>query len=165
MVAGLVLVAWYLGVLLLYLDSVAANPELIFGITLSESARATIAWWGNSWLWLSTSILAVDVMSDLPLPDETRLRMVTLGSPAELLARKATWLEQEIDACAGRAELEEWVDVVSRADWLASGTTPKSYPATREVTVRPHGTLLDRVAARVHGRYFDSQQAINEIAA
>lgn len=57
------------------------------------------------------------------------------------------------------------VDGVSRADWLASGTSPKTFPKIREVTVRPHGTLLDRLAARVHGRYFDSQQAINEIAA
>lgn len=230
MTAGLVLVAWYLGVLLLFADALAANPDLLFGVTVPETARAAIGAVGTWWLWLLTSVLtvvvpvsvvvdimdfakiyaseevveddelalrfqvvsrvrdqirralaneaysrvtivghsfgavlAVDVMSDLPLPDDTRLRMVTLGSPAELLARKAAWLDAEIDACAARPDLDEWVDIVSRADWLASGTSPKTFPKVREVGVRPHGTLVDRVAAKVHSRYFDSQEAINEI--
>ncbi len=231
MVAGLILVLWYLSVVALFYESVATDPGVL--ARLPFGLGPVVAGWdpkGLWWVWASLSVvavvvpvavlvdimdfakiyaseevlegdevalrfqvvsrvrdqvrralaageyrritvvghsfgavLAVDVMAELPLPEGTPFRLVTLGSPAELIARRAHWLEAEIDQCAGRPELAGWVDVVSAADWLASGTTDREVPAIREVTVRPHGTLIDRVAARVHSRYFDSQETINEI--
>jgi hypothetical protein len=229
MTSGLVLVLWYVSVVALFYDAVAANPGFLAGLPVVGAAIASWDPAGLWWVWAALSILAlvvpvtilvdmmdfakiyaseevlaeddvalrfqivsrvreqinhaldggpchrltvvghsfgavvaVDVMSHLRLPHGLPFRLVTLGSPAELLSHKARWLDDDIQACADRTDLTEWIDIVSTGDWLATGT-PAKPGRLREMTVRSHGTLVDRIVARVHGRYLDNQQTLNEI--
>ena len=108
------------------------------------------------------SVVAVDLMADLP-PQSLSLRVVTMGSLIEVLASRATWLDKDVKALAARKDLEEWVDVNSKSDWFASGAGVPVSDRCREVPVESFGTFPDKLAARVHARYFDNQGAVEEI--
>jgi len=103
------------------------------------------------------TVVAVDVLADLPVPTETPLRSITLGSPLELLAKRASWLNDEKQKCLERSELVEWVDVNSPVDWLCTGADLPVHPKAKTCAIRPTGTLIDRLAGKLHCRYFDNQ--------
>ena len=103
------------------------------------------------------TVVAVDVLADLPVPTETHLRSITLGSPLELLAKKASWLNGEKQKCLERPQLVEWVDVNSPVDWLCTGADLPDHPKAKTCSIRPTGTLIDRLAGKLHCRYFDNQ--------
>ena len=107
-------------------------------------------------------VVAVDLLADLPSLGRS-FRVVTMGSLIELLAKRAPWLREDVLALAGRPDLEEWVDVNSSADWFASGSGAPASERYREAPVDTFGTLPDKLAARVHSRYFDNQGAIRII--
>ena len=108
------------------------------------------------------SVVAVDLLADLPSLGPP-LRVVTMGSLVELLARRASWLGKDVCAVAERSDLDEWIDVRSSSDWFASGAGVPDSARCREVPVESFGTFPDKLAARVHARYFDNQQAVREV--
>lgn len=108
------------------------------------------------------TVVAVDLLADLPsqgLP----LRVVTMGSPIELLARRASWLDKDVLALAKRSDLDEWVDVNSPSDWFASGAGAPQSERFRKAPVESFGTFIDKLAAQVHASYFDNQGAVREV--
>lgn len=112
------------------------------------------------------SVIAVDLMADLELPDGMTFRLITMGSPIELMARNAEWLSDEVRRCGARNELEEWVAVESDVDWLASGVGfPEGLSRCRTEMVRSPGIMLDHLAARTHSRYFDNQRVVDIVLA
>lgn len=106
------------------------------------------------------TVAAVDLLADLPLPAGMRFRLVTLGSPLEILAQKAPWLRDEVDGCAGRPELEAWHDLTIDSDWFATGIPLPDLPNCRAERIPAEGTFVDHLLARTHSRYFDHQMAV-----
>jgi hypothetical protein len=108
------------------------------------------------------SVVAVDLFADLP-SQNLSLRIVTMGSPIELLGKRATWLKDDVLALVERPDLVEWVDVNSSSDWFASGAGAPESTKFRAVPIKSFGTFLDKLAAKVHTKYFENQGAVNEV--
>jgi hypothetical protein len=106
------------------------------------------------------TVVAVDVLADLPLPPGSRVRFVTLGSPVELLVRKAPWLQGEIHKCCERPDLEAWIDIRAENDWFATGVPRAEDERCRSLRVPVRGTIVDTVTGRTHARYFDQEEAV-----
>lgn len=106
------------------------------------------------------SVVTVDLFADLP-PIGIPVRILTMGSLLEILGKQAPWLQDEVAALSQRSDLAEWVDINSRSDWFASGADMPNAANCRQVTISSYGTFPDKLAARVHARYFDNQEAVN----
>lgn len=106
------------------------------------------------------SVVAVDLFADLP-PVGVPVRILTMGSLLEILGKQAPWLKGEVATLSQRGDLVEWVDIKSHSDWFASGADIPESPVCREATIGSYGTFPDKLAARVHARYFDNQEAVN----
>ena len=81
----------------------------------------------------------------------------------ELLGKRATWLKDDVLALVERPDLVEWVDVNSSSDWFASGAGAPESTKFRAVPIKSFGTFLDKLAAKVHTKYFENQGAVNEV--
>lgn len=67
------------------------------------------------------TVLAIDLMADWPhLRDLSRTRLVTMGSPAAVLAHRSPWLAQEIRRLSERKEIAAWDDYYANTDWLCT---------------------------------------------
>ncbi len=108
------------------------------------------------------AVVAVDLLADLP-PLGIPVRVVTLGAPVELLAQPAPWLKEDAESLAKRSDLVEWLDITSRGDWFASGASLPKSSKCKKILVESYGTFPDKLAARIHSRYFDHQKVINNI--
>lgn len=108
------------------------------------------------------AVVAVDLMADLPAPG-IPVRVLTLGSLIEILGKQASWLRDDVTALCERPDLEEWLDIYTESDWFASGAGLSDSAKCREVQVKSFSTFLDKVAARVHARYFDNQETVRLI--
>ena len=108
------------------------------------------------------AVVTVDLMGDLP-PLNIPVRVITMGSLIEILCKQAPWLKEDVESLSQRPDLVEWLDINCHADWFASGASVPKSPKCRELFVESYGTFADRVAARVHSRYFDHQQVVGLI--
>lgn len=108
------------------------------------------------------AVVTVDLMADLP-PVSIPVRVITMGSLIEILCKQAPWLKEDVESLSQRPDLVEWLDINCHADWFASGASVPKSPKCRELFVESYGTFADRVAARVHSRYFDHQQVVGLI--
>ncbi|PPC78011.1 hypothetical protein C4K68_07090 [Pokkaliibacter plantistimulans] len=113
------------------------------------------------------TVIAIDVLADLPLSVSPGIRLFTLGSPLELLHKRVPWLLEEQSKCMQRNDLLQWLDITSPADWLATGADVDRLDDRRieQLSIRASGTLTDRLAARIHSRYFDNQQVCQRLLA
>lgn len=133
------------------------REQLLAALDCEDYSRLTVV--GHSF----GTVVAVDLLADLPLSKALRIRFVTLGSPIDLLTSRASWLNDEVERCARRPDLEAWLDVSSGGDWFASGT---ELPETRNfhaLTVPAQGTFIDIVTGRTHARYFDNPEAVSAV--
>jgi hypothetical protein len=105
------------------------------------------------------SVVALDVLADLPLPSGA-VRFVTIGSPIELLKRRAAWLPVEVSKCLNRLEIALWIDICSDGDWFASGSDLPPDARTRSLRVPIEGTFVDMVYGRTHRGYFDRDEVV-----
>ncbi|MEQ8331013.1 MAG: hypothetical protein RH859_11190 [Longimicrobiales bacterium] len=108
------------------------------------------------------AVVAADYLADAP-PSGVPVRLITMGSLLEVLARRAPWLKADMDRLARRPDLEEWVDIRIVSDWFASGARLEGQPGPRTVEVRSDETFVDKAAARVHARYFGNQETVREV--
>lgn len=111
--------------------------------------------------------VAVDVLADLSVPDGVTLRLVTLGSPLELLSARSRWLDAEIQRCATDSALASWDDMFSDADWFCTRTPVHDVGDGRTVpnghAVSMDATLRDRIAVRTHHRYASSPLVVDAL--
>ncbi|MCO1335141.1 hypothetical protein MO867_12445 [Microbulbifer sp. OS29] len=105
------------------------------------------------------SVVAVDLFADLP-PIGMPVRILTMGSLIEVLGKQASWLQKEVEHLSLRKDLVEWIDIKSHADWFASGSAVPPLQHCHERIIGSYGTFPDKLAARVHSRYFDNQEAV-----
>lgn len=108
------------------------------------------------------SAVAVDYLADardLGMP----VRLITLASLLELFSKRTPWLDGDIQRLSSRDQPEEWVDVVNRSDWFASGSALPKEGRLRTIEIRSTETMIDKAAARVHARYFGDQQVVRQI--
>ena len=106
------------------------------------------------------AVVAADVLADLPVK-APHLRVVTLGSPIELLARRERWLADEVRKCLERPDLAMWVDICAADDWFASGSDLPDGGRTRVVELPLRGSVVDRLSGRTHRGYFDVDEVVN----
>ncbi|WP_444943874.1 hypothetical protein ACJJIK_00490 [Microbulbifer sp. ZKSA006] len=105
------------------------------------------------------SVVTVDLFADLP-PIGVPIRILTMGSLIEVLAKQAPWLQGEVEQLSKREDLVEWIDIKSHSDWFASGSAVPARHHCYERIIGSYGTFPDKLAARVHSRYFDNQEAV-----
>lgn len=132
------------------------REQLMAAIQSGEYKSITIV--GHSF----GAVVAVDLMADLPAPG-VPVRVLTLGSLIEILGKQASWLRDDVNALCERPDLEEWLDIYTDSDWFASGAGLAESEKCREVQVKSFSTFIDKVAARVHARYFDNQETVRLI--
>ncbi|GAA5445095.1 hypothetical protein Misp06_03288 [Microbulbifer sp. NBRC 101763] len=105
------------------------------------------------------SVVTVDLFADLP-PIGVPVRILTMGSLIEVLGKQAPWLQNEVLELSQRKDLIEWIDIKSHSDWFASGSAVPDAHHCYERIIGSYGTFPDKLAARVHSRYFDNQEAV-----
>ncbi|WP_444958280.1 hypothetical protein [Microbulbifer sp. ZKSA002] len=105
------------------------------------------------------SVVTVDLFADLP-PIGKPIRILTMGSLIEVLGKQAPWLQNEVEQLSQRKDLIEWIDIKSHSDWFASGSAVPARHHCYERIIGSYGTFPDKLAARVHSRYFDNQEAV-----
>lgn len=105
------------------------------------------------------SVVTVDLFADLP-PVGIPVRILTMGSLIEVLGKQAPWLQNEVLELSQRQDLIEWIDIKSHSDWFASGSAVPEAHHCYERIIGSYGTFPDKLAARVHSRYFDNQEAV-----
>jgi hypothetical protein len=111
------------------------------------------------------AVLAVDLLADYAPGGSARIRLVTMGSPLELLAYRSAWLRAEIDRCLQNSAVARWFDFFSRDDWMCSkvpghgkGKGQESRPQVRE------SSLLAKLSGESHKAYFQSQEVMETLA-
>jgi hypothetical protein len=134
------------------------REQILAAMKTGQYQRLTIV--GHSF----GTVIAMDVLGDLPLP-ALDVRLITIGSPIELLRKRADWLEQEMRKCLARPDLTEWIDIYSEEDWFASGSElPKGSELhagkSRAIVVHVGGTFVDKIAGRTHRGYFDQDEVV-----
>ena len=107
------------------------------------------------------AIVALDVLADLPV--STPVRFVTIGSPIELVKRRAPWIGDEVTKCLARPDVITWIDICSEGDWFASGSDLPEGTKTRSMRVPIEGTFVDLVYGRTHSRYFDRDEVVGTL--
>jgi hypothetical protein len=105
------------------------------------------------------SVVTVDLFADLP-SFGTPVRILTMGSLIEVLGKQAPWLQNEVLELSQRDDLIEWIDIKSHSDWFASGSAVPEAHNCYERVIGSYGTFPDKIAAKVHSRYFDNQEAV-----
>jgi len=113
-------------------------------------------------------MIAVDVLADYHVPDNTRLRFVTMGSPLEILSHRANWVEEEIKRCASSKDLEEWIDFYSDVDWFCSKVPFDALcdslpPRLEQHEVHEEAPLADKLTGKTHQRYFGQQRLVHTL--
>ncbi|MFA0792182.1 hypothetical protein ACCI51_16660 [Microbulbifer echini] len=129
------------------------REQLVSSLALGDYESVTIV--GHSF----GSVVTVDLFADLPsfgIP----VRILTMGSLIEVLGKQAPWLQNEVMALSQREDLIEWIDIKSHSDWFASGSAVPETHHCYERIIGSYGTFPDKIAAKVHSRYFDNQEAV-----
>lgn len=145
--------------------AVAGQPAVRFEIVKRVREQLLAALQSNEYTSITVighsfgSVVAVDLMADLP-SQGIPVRVITMGSLIEILAKQASWLRDDVNTLCQRPDLEEWIDVYTDSDWFASGAGVPDSNKCREVKVKSFSTFIDKVAARVHARYFDNQETV-----
>lgn len=130
------------------------RSQILAALKGTDYTRLTIV--GHSF----GTVIAVDVLADLPLAAPLETRFITIGSPIELLKRRAAWLEQEMGKCLARQDLISWIDIWSDADWFASGAALPTGAKSRLIRVPVEGTFFDMISGRTHRGYFDQEDVV-----
>jgi hypothetical protein len=112
------------------------------------------------------TLLAVDLLAEYSPRGQTALRLVTMGSPLELLGYRSAWLRAEISRCLENAAITAWLDFFSKDDWMCSkvpghgaGAGQESRPQIRE------SSLLAKLSGESHKAYYQSQEIMETLAA
>lgn len=110
------------------------------------------------------SIVAMDLLADLR---PTRpVRLLTLGSPAELLAYRSHWMREEIRRCLDSPAISQWWDFHSRQDWMAAPVPGhKSRHAAHSIPVEREDSLRQRLMGETHKAYFGERQVVETLFA
>ncbi|RKG74505.1 hypothetical protein D7W79_22700 [Corallococcus exercitus] len=108
--------------------------------------------------------MAVDVLADFRSKSGTPIRLVTLGGPLELLARRADWLEKEIQRCADNDQLIQWLDFYSDEDWFCT-KTPFRADDTRLIhrPIQQKASLGARMSGETHNRYLGDARVLQAL--
>ena len=108
------------------------------------------------------TVVAIEVLDNFHF--QTPARVVTLGSPVEVVAARHGPLRQSIEAAARNATLVRWDDVISDQDWLC---TPVPAPAdAAHFKSRPLVEKVDfsaRLSGASHEMYFYSDDVFRLI--
>ncbi|MBN8227300.1 hypothetical protein JYK02_07225 [Corallococcus macrosporus] len=108
--------------------------------------------------------MAVDVLADFRSSSSTAIRLVTLGGPLELLARRAEWFEKEIQRCADNGQLIQWIDFHSDEDWFCT-KTPFRADDTRLIhrPIQQKASLGARMSGETHNRYLGDARVLQAL--
>lgn len=111
------------------------------------------------------AVLAVDLLADRGPEGSVTLRLVTMGSPLELLGFRSAWVRAETDRCLQNPAIAAWVDFYAGDDWMCSRVPghgaregQESRPQTRE------SSLLAKLSGESHKSYYRSQEIMEALA-
>ncbi|MCE9672157.1 lipase family protein [Myxococcus stipitatus] len=98
--------------------------------------------------------IAVDVLANYRSPSKTQLRLVTLGGPLELLARRAKWVTEEIESCVQNPRVTQWADFYSKDDWFCTQTPfTNAEPRLTHTCIEQRASFGSRLSGATHYRY------------
>jgi hypothetical protein len=108
--------------------------------------------------------VAVDILANYKPPAGTVFRLITLGGPLELLAKRAAWMEEEINRCAQQSFVEQWTDFSSHEDWFCT-PTPFKADGKRLIhtQLKMEATLRNKLSGQTHSRYLVNEEVLSLI--
>jgi hypothetical protein len=112
------------------------------------------------------TVAAVDLLAGYVPGGNLKLRLVTMGSPLELLGYRSAWVRTETDRCLKNPAISTWYDFYSRDDWMCSkvpghgsGPGQKSYKQVRECSA------MEKLTGKSHKVYYQSQEIMETLTA
>lgn len=112
------------------------------------------------------SVVAADLFTSQGAPVDPRLRLITVGSPAELFRLREAWVREAVARLPAAASgLKGWTDLHSEQDWFCDAFPGLPAPPSGEaVKVELPGSWWDRFTGRPHVAYFSHPALLLRLA-
>lgn len=113
------------------------------------------------------TVIATDLIADMPPDGNGRLQLITLGSPARVLAYRSRWLCQSLERAVASPVATAWHDYYSEQDWMCSAMleADQQEPERQRHRLEREAPLVDRLAGVTHKAYFRDRRVLRGILA
>lgn len=113
------------------------------------------------------TVIATDLVAEMSAPVARQLRLITLGSPARVLAYRSRWLRRTLERAYGTPVIAEWHDYYSEQDWMCTSMfdTEQHDSSFQRHWLERDAPLVDRLTGVTHKAYFRDRAVLRGILA
>lgn len=113
------------------------------------------------------TVIAADLIAEMLPQGDRRLQLITLGSPARVLAYRSRWVRQALERAIASPVVTAWHDYYSEQDWMCTAMldADRPSPVRQSHQLEREAPLADRLAGVTHKAYFRDREVLRSILA
>ena len=113
------------------------------------------------------TVIAADLIAELSPHEGRQLQVITLGSPARVLAYRSRWMSKTLERAIASPVVTAWHDYYSEQDWMCSAMleADRPNPLRQSHRLEREAPLADRLTGVTHKAYFRDREVLGGILA